>query len=38
MEGQDMGRFTLRVSKELLNKLGYIAAYYGRTKNKKLDR
>ncbi|MBD5151246.1 MAG: TraY domain-containing protein [Oscillibacter sp.] len=32
-----MGRFTLRVPKALLSKLGYIAAYNGRTKNKELE-
>lgn len=37
MERQDMGRFTLRVPRELLSKLGYIAAYNGRTKNKELE-
>ena len=30
-------RFTLRVEKELLEKLGYIAEYEGRTKNKELE-
>lgn len=30
-------RFTLRVDYELLEKLGYIAAYEGRTKNKELE-
>ena len=29
--------FTLRIPKELLLKLGYIADYYGRTKNKELE-
>lgn len=37
MEKQDVSRFTLRISKELLAKLGYIAAYNGRTKNKELE-
>lgn len=37
MEERDMARFTLRVSKEFLGKLGYIAAYNGRTKNKELE-
>ena len=30
-------RYTLRVSKELLDKLAYIAEYEGRTKNKELE-
>lgn len=30
-------RFTLRTSRDLLNKLGYIAEYEGRTKNKELE-
>lgn len=33
----DIARFTLRTSKELLDKLGYIAEYEGRTKNKELE-
>lgn len=37
MERQDMTRFTLRIPKELLQKLGYIADYNGRTKNKELE-
>ncbi len=37
MEKKDMARFTLRVPKEFLGKLGYIAAYNGRTKNKELE-
>ena len=31
-----MSRFTLRVPQELLDRLGYIAEYEGRTKNKEL--
>ncbi len=31
-------RYTLRVAPELLEKLGYIAEYEGRTKNKELER
>ena len=27
----------MRISQELLDKLGYIAEYYGRTKNKELE-
>jgi len=30
-------RFTLRVEPELLDKLGYIAEYEGRTKNRELE-
>ena len=37
MEKQDTSRFTLRIPKELLAKLSYIAAYNGRTKNKELE-
>ena len=33
----DKSRFTLRVDQELLDKLGYIAEYEGRTKNKELE-
>ena len=33
-----MSRFTLRLSQELLDKLGYIAEYNDRTKNKELER
>ena len=33
----DMSRFTLRVPQMLLEKLGYIAEYEGRTKNKELE-
>ena len=29
-------QFTLRTTREALNKLEYIAGYYGRTKNKEL--
>lgn len=29
--------YTLRVSRELLDKLAYIAEYEGRTKNKELE-
>ena len=31
-------RYTLRVEQELLDKLGYIAEYEGRTKNRELER
>lgn len=30
-------RYTLRVAEELLDKLGYIAEYEGRTKNRELE-
>lgn len=33
----DLPRYTLRVSQILLDKLGYIAGYEGRTKNKELE-
>ena len=33
----EKGRFTLRVPKELLDKIGYIAEYEGRTKNKVIE-
>ena len=33
----DLSRYTLRVEKELLDQLGYIAEYEGRTKNKELE-
>lgn len=37
MDVLDMARFTLRVPKETLEKLSYIAGYNGRTKNKELE-
>lgn len=30
-------RYTLRISKHLMDKFGYIAEYEGRTKNKELE-
>jgi len=33
-----LSRYTLRVSPALLDKLGYIAEFEGRTKNKELER
>lgn len=33
----NLNRYTLRVEQELLDKLGYIAEYEGRTKNKELE-
>ena len=38
MERPEISRFTLRLSQELLDKLGYIAEYNDRTKNKELER
>lgn len=35
---QTFARFTLRVSPRLLEQLGYIAEFEGRTKNKELER
>ena len=37
MASDEMARFTLRVPKHLLDQLGYIAEYEGRTKNKELE-
>ena len=37
MDKQEKVRFTMRISQELLDKLGYIAEYYGRTKSKELE-
>lgn len=34
---EDKSRYTLRTSPELLEKLGYIAEYEGRTKNRELE-
>ena len=33
----NLSRYTLRVEQELLDKLGYIAEYEGRTKNRELE-
>ena len=33
----DKCRYTLRIEPELLEKLGYIAEYEGRTKNRELE-
>ena len=33
----NLSRYTLRVPQVLLDKLGYIAEYEGRTKNKELE-
>lgn len=32
-----LSRYTLRVDRALLDKLGYIAEYEGRTKNRELE-
>ena len=32
-----ISRYTLRINKTLLDKLGYIAEYEGRTKNRELE-
>ena len=33
----NLSRYTLRVEQDLLDKLGYIAEYEGRTKNRELE-
>lgn len=33
----NLPRYTLRIPQPLLDKLGYIAAYEGRTKNKEIE-
>ena len=33
----DYPRYTMRIPQEFLDKLGYIAEYEGRTKNKELE-
>ncbi len=33
-----LSRYTLRVPQSLLDKLGFVAEYEGRTKNKELER
>ncbi|MBS1434862.1 MAG: hypothetical protein HP015_02320 [Oscillospiraceae bacterium] len=33
----NLSRYTLRVDQALLDKLGYIAEYEGRTKNRELE-
>lgn len=33
----NLSRYTLRISKQLLDKFGYVAEYEGRTKNKELE-
>ena len=37
MEEEKMVRYTLRIPRNLLTKVGYIAEYNGRTKNKELE-
>ena len=34
----NLSRYTLRISKELLDKLAYVADYDGRTKNREIER
>ena len=34
---ENMPRYTLRIPQELLDKLGYIAEYEGRTKNREIE-
>ena len=34
---EDLARYTLRVERLLLEKLAYVAAYEGRTKNKEIE-
>ena len=34
----NLPRFTLRVSQNLLDKIGYIAEFEGRTKNKEIEK
>ncbi|MBP3478073.1 MAG: TraY domain-containing protein [Oscillospiraceae bacterium] len=33
----NLPRYTLRISQDLLDKIGYIASYEGRTKNKEIE-
>jgi predicted DNA-binding protein len=33
----NLPRYTLRIPQELLDKLGYIAEYEGRTKNREIE-
>lgn len=33
----NLSRYTLRVEQRLLDKLGYVAEYEGRTKNRELE-
>ena len=37
MDEDKIARYTIRVPKDLLMKMGYIAEYNGRTKNKELE-
>ena len=37
MKDDKIARYTVRVPKEILSKVGYIADYNGRTKNKELE-
>lgn len=33
----DLPRFTLRIDRSLLDKIGYVAEFEGRTKNKEIE-
>lgn len=35
--GDSLPRYTLRIPQRLLDKIGYIAEYEGRTKNKEIE-
>ena len=35
--GDTLPRYTLRIPQRLLDKIGYIAEYEGRTKNKEIE-
>ena len=37
MNEEKIARYTIRIPRKLLNKVGYIAEYNGRTKNKELE-
>ena len=37
MDRDKIARYTIRIPKKLLNKVGYITEYNGRTKNKELE-
>lgn len=37
MVGDGLPRYTLRIPQHLLDKIGYIAEYEGRTKNREIE-
>jgi len=37
MDDDKLARYTMRVPRKILDKVGYIAEYNGRTKNKELE-